>query len=94
MSYHNRPGPGEEARRLADAFDEWLNSAVGAPDLLQRAQQLCRWHEAPGAAQAHPREEHLLPLMVMVGAAGDEPVKATFTEKIAGIPVSCFRLGV
>ena len=94
MSYHNRPGPGEEARRLADAFDEWLNSAVGAPDLVQRSQQLCRWHEAPGAAQAHPREEHLLPLMVMVGAAGDEPVKATFAEKIAGIPVSCFRLGV
>lgn len=93
MSYHNRPGAGAESRRLADAFDAWLNHAVCVGDFKQRARQLCDWHAAPGAGQAHPREEHLLPLMVMVGAAGKEPVEATFAEKIAGIPVSCFRLG-
>lgn len=93
MSYHNRPGFGPDAQQLARAFDAWLTDAVCARTGDERAAQLARWAQAPGARQAHPREEHLLPLMVMAGAAGHEPAHATFAEPIGGIPVSCYRFG-
>jgi aromatic ring-opening dioxygenase catalytic subunit (LigB family) len=35
----------------------------------QRRAALNAWQTAPGARDAHPREEHLLPLMVAAGAA-------------------------
>lgn len=35
----------------------------------ERQQLLSQWTKAPGARFAHPREEHLLPLMVVAGAA-------------------------
>ena len=93
MSYHNRPDFGPGAQQLAQAFDAWLTDAVCARMGAARAEQLARWLQAPGARQAHPREEHLLPLIVMAGAAGQEPAYATFAEPIAGIPVSCYRFG-
>ena len=34
----------------------------------ERKQKLIDWRKAPSAKWAHPREEHLLPLMVNVGA--------------------------
>ena len=93
MSYHNRPDFGPGAQQLAQAFDAWLTDAVCACVGADRAKQLALWLQAPGARQAHPREEHLLPLMVVAGAAGQEPAHATFAEPIAGIPVSCYRFG-
>lgn len=93
MSYHNRPGLGVGAAQLADQFDVWLTQSVCAHTGAERDLRLRRWLDAPGARQAHPREEHLLPLMVVAGAAGDEPARSTFAEHIAGIPVSCYRFG-
>ena len=33
--------------------------------------KLMDWSEAPHARICHPREEHLLPLLVIAGAAGE-----------------------
>lgn len=38
----------------------------------KRSQRLHNWELAPAARIAHPREEHLLPLMVVVGSAEKE----------------------
>ena len=49
-------------------FTEWMAAHLAArdiPGLLDYRQQ------APGAVQAHPTDEHLLPLYVALGAAGD-----------------------
>lgn len=49
-------------------FTDWLASRLQArdiPALLDYRRQ------APGAVQAHPSEEHLLPLYVALGAGGD-----------------------
>jgi aromatic ring-opening dioxygenase catalytic subunit (LigB family) len=47
----------------------------------------------PAARQAHPREEHLLPLMVVAGAAGDDAGKVDFAAKVMGLRVSGYHFG-
>ena len=54
---------------------------------------LCQWQSAPYAREAHPREEHLLPLMVVAGAASDEPGKNIYTDRVMGATVSGFQFG-
>ena len=65
------------------SFDAWLREAVAA-DAGTRDVAPIRWEEAPNARIAHPREEHLLPLMVVAGAAGDDrgrvPCRGTFAQ--------------
>jgi aromatic ring-opening dioxygenase catalytic subunit (LigB family) len=54
---------------------------------------LAGWEAAPAARAAHPREEHLLPLMVAVGAAGDDPANPSYHEEnfLGGLTVSSYR---
>jgi aromatic ring-opening dioxygenase catalytic subunit (LigB family) len=92
MSYHNLAdmfaGRGGDA---ALAFDAWLGDAVQDP--ATRNQLLAKWREAPGGAASHPREEHLIPLMVAAGAAqGDRGIR-TFGESIGGKQISGFQFG-
>ena len=55
------------------AFRDWLEQKLTADD----EEALLAYRErAPGAARAHPTEEHLLPLYVALGAAG-AAVKST-----------------
>jgi aromatic ring-opening dioxygenase catalytic subunit (LigB family) len=77
---------------VAEPFDRWLNDAVAAPP-AQRRSTLADWEEAPGARQAHGREEHLIPLMVAAGAAGDSPAHTIFRGRVLDTPMSCWRFG-
>ena len=40
---------------------------------------------------AHPREEHLLPLMVASGAAGEDRAVVAFNDTFAGIRLSAYH---
>lgn len=52
----------------ARAFRDWMRDRVGAGDI----DALLDWErKAPNARHAHPTTEHLLPLFVALGAAGD-----------------------
>lgn len=54
----------------ARAFDEWMRARLHACDLPA----LLDWQrQAPNARHAHPTVEHLMPLFVALGAAGDAP---------------------
>lgn len=57
-----------------DAFQTWLVQTCGSSSLspAERWERLASWEKAPHARYCHPREEHLLPLHVCYGAAGDE----------------------
>ena len=91
MSFHNLRGylrPETPAR--ARAFDEWLTAAVESP-APQRNQLLAGWREAPFAAYAHPREEHLIPLMVAAGAGGNAPGARIFHDEPMGAALSAYR---
>jgi aromatic ring-opening dioxygenase catalytic subunit (LigB family) len=92
MSYHNLgdmfSGRGAAA---AAAFDAWLGDAVRDP--ASRDQKLEKWRDAPGGAASHPREEHLMPLMVAAGAGQGEIGVRSFGESIAGNRISGFQFG-
>ncbi|HEY4013291.1 MAG TPA: class III extradiol ring-cleavage dioxygenase [Polyangiaceae bacterium] len=93
MSFHNmgafRSGGGGPA---ATAFDGWLSSAV-AKDPEARIASLAAWAQAPSARESHPREEHLLPLMVAAGAAGSDAGRAVFRDVAMGVTISAIRFG-
>ncbi|WP_232539862.1 DODA-type extradiol aromatic ring-opening family dioxygenase [Azohydromonas aeria] len=73
MSYHNLRDF-TAAAPASYAFHDWLDEALSG-NRQARAQQLSRWHEAPGGRASHPREEHLLPLMLASGAGSDLPAR-------------------
>ena len=96
MSYHNLRdlfSPDPRAMSAAAEFDAWLNEAVTESDPAARDRKLAAWHQAPGARAAHPRPEHLIPLMVAAGAAGEDPGRRTYNQPLLGKPISGFQFG-
>jgi aromatic ring-opening dioxygenase catalytic subunit (LigB family) len=93
QSYHNMRGffGGGAADPKAVAFDVWLREAM--TDGRTRDDALFRWEDAPGARDAQPHEDHLLPLMVAAGAASGEPGTVDFHGHALGKPISGFRFG-
>jgi aromatic ring-opening dioxygenase catalytic subunit (LigB family) len=76
-------------REPSAQFDRWLVEAAEAPG-PQRAARLAEWETAPWARLCHPREEHLLPLMVAAGAS-DAPGVHDYGEEVLSGAVSGFR---
>ncbi len=92
-SYHNTQGMMTGGGAEASArFDDWLVEAVVAPGEA-RERALSRWEAAPDAREAHPREEHLIPLMIAAGAARDEPGARVFSDVIMSAAISAIRFG-
>jgi aromatic ring-opening dioxygenase catalytic subunit (LigB family) len=92
MSYHNMRGFGGAGLTASHAFDAWLReTTVLAPDVRDR--RLTSWTNAPSARQAHPREEHLLPLMVVAGAAGLDRGRVAFEGSFSGVRISAHHFG-
>ena len=74
------------------AFDAWMQRAAVA-ETSERNAELVRWATAPSARAAHPREEHLLPLMVMAGAAGEDRGQIAFHDKFGGFHITAAHFG-
>lgn len=94
MSYHNMYEFRSDTHRLnqdSQKFDAWLTDAVADPDSRER--KLIDWEEAPGGRKSHPREEHLLPLMVVAGAAGQDRGAQMFNDTVWGKVLSGFQFG-
>ena len=74
-------------------FDRWLSDAATRTDPVERDRMLAQWADAPGARDANPREEHLIPLHVVAGAAlADKGVK-TLEDRVLGAVESAFTFG-
>jgi len=96
MSYHNLRdlfSSDPRALRSAAEFDAWLGDAVTETDSAARERKLATWHQAPGARAAHPRPEHLIPLMVAAGAAGKDVGRRSYNQSLLGKPISGFQFG-
>ncbi len=91
MTYHNlRAFGGDRARTAAAAFDQWLRESVTLAQ-PERDARLARWSEAPSARDAHPREEHLIPLMVIAGAAGEDRATVAYQGSLQQLPLSAYH---
>jgi aromatic ring-opening dioxygenase catalytic subunit (LigB family) len=95
LSYHNIRSFGTAGAAASRDFDAWLTPAVCNSTGAERTAQLLGWDKAPAARQAHPREDHLIPLMVAVGAAENEPGTILYHEEnfFGGITASSYRFG-
>ncbi len=92
MSYHNLRAFGPQGRGPSEAFDQWLNEAVtAAPE--ERDARLAAWARAPSARAVHPREEHLIPLMVAAGAAGADRGRTAYNGTLVGLRLSAHHFG-
>jgi aromatic ring-opening dioxygenase catalytic subunit (LigB family) len=96
LSFHNmrafRGAPREETSEASSVFDAWLQETI-ADDPDSRRARLERWSDAPSARDCHPREEHLLPLMVVAGAAGTDRGRVAWHGTFLGAHVSAFHFG-
>jgi aromatic ring-opening dioxygenase catalytic subunit (LigB family) len=96
FSYHDtrgmRSGTGAEA---SASFDRWLNDTLVKSSPDERRRRLLRWSAAPAARAAHPREDHLIPLMVAVGAASDDGGARIYHQSdfMGAITASSYRFG-
>ena len=95
LSYHNLRAFGPAARTASAAFDAWLQDTLLRTAPGARSEALRHWSDAPAARQAHPREDHLIPLMVAVGAAEAEQATCIYHEAafMGGVTASSFRFG-
>jgi aromatic ring-opening dioxygenase catalytic subunit (LigB family) len=94
MTFHNlRAFRDPRAAPVAETFDAWLQESM-VQDAPLRDHRLEEWTSAPAARGAHPREEHLLPLMVAAGAAGEDRAVVGFNDTFAGLRLSAYHFGV
>jgi len=94
MTFHNlRAFRNPAAVPVAETFDAWLRESLTLPS-PERDARLAHWDIAPAARLAHPREEHLLPLMVAAGAAGDDRAVVGFNGNAFGLRLSSYHFGV
>jgi len=73
MSFHNMQAFfkfNQSTRSRSESFDIWLTETLTDENISRDEQttRLTHWQEAPEARFCHPREEHLLPLLVCYGA--------------------------
>lgn len=93
MSFHNMRARGLQVTPVADEWDAALTAAVTDPDPAARADRVTRWEELPHGRFAHPEAEHLLPLMVALGAGGDDAAVCDYRDHVIGWTVSGYRFG-
>ncbi len=94
LTYHNMRGFGNPASTsVAAVFENYLNEAVTQPDAAVRDKMLVDWQQAPSARQAHPREDHLIPLMVVAGAAGSDRGERIFVDHVMAVDMANYQFG-
>jgi aromatic ring-opening dioxygenase catalytic subunit (LigB family) len=94
LTYHNMRGFGNPASApVAEAFEHYLAHAVTQPDALVRNRMLQDWETGPGARLAHPREDHLIPLIVVAGAAGNDQGRRLFVDHVLGVDMASYQFG-
>jgi aromatic ring-opening dioxygenase catalytic subunit (LigB family) len=92
LTYHNMRGFGRaESKPVSYEFEAYLNEAVSQHDAGRRNAMLIDWQNAPCARLAHPREDHLMPLMVAAGAAGGDSWHRLFIDEVASVAMASYE---
>lgn len=95
-TFHNMQGfynPSDETYKASTDFNDWLKDTITRNNIsgddgddgnksTVLLQKLQAWDKAPGARLSHPREEHLIPLlMIAAAAAPGSEAKVIFDAK-------------
>ena len=93
MTFHNlRAFMDPRSQPVAETFDAWLREAT-TQEPAERDRRLAQWSQAPAARAAHPREEHLMPLHVIAGAAGRDRGVVAYNGTFANLRLSAYHFG-
>jgi 4,5-DOPA dioxygenase extradiol len=81
---------GEAGDSYVTEFAEWMHEKLVAHDI---GALLDYRRRAPGAQCAHPTDEHLLPLYVALGAAGDDAaaVRVHQSVTVGGLSMDAYQ---
>ncbi|MBT0569854.1 dioxygenase [Curvibacter sp. CHRR-16] len=93
QSFHNLRERGKQSLPASEMFDLWLRQSLLNRSAEERSAALVNWEKAPYARLAHPQEDHLIPLMVAAGAAGDDHAVCVFGDYVANFATSAYRFG-
>jgi aromatic ring-opening dioxygenase catalytic subunit (LigB family) len=95
LSYHNLRHMDRTGSEPSRRFDDWLQQTLVRSTPRDRSHSLTDWAAAPSARAAHPHADHLLPLMVAVGAAEHELGTCVYHQNdfMGSLTVSSFRFG-
>ena len=75
------------------SFDEALKEAVTKKDPAEREKAMTDLLKRPDARQAHPSFDHLLPIHIGAGAAGDDVGRRLWTLKEGSMSWAQYRFG-
>ncbi|KAF4911386.1 4,5-DOPA dioxygenase extradiol [Colletotrichum viniferum] len=94
MSVHNLydMGGGPEPMPYSVSFDDALKEAVESK-AEQRQEKMAQVCKRPDAKQAHPWMDHLMPVHVAAGAAGDDLGKQLWTMQEGSFAWAQYRFG-
>lgn len=94
-SYHNLREWRRDASNPSRQFDAWLQDALLKTVPAERVNKLMHWTDAPAARASHPTEDHLIPLMVAVGAAEKDAATLIYHQDdfMGRVALSSFRFG-
>ena len=95
LSYHNLRAFNAAAAEPSARFDAWLRHTLLDLSPADREARLLHWEQAPAAREAHPQEDHLIPLMVAVGAAGQDAATCIYAQNDlrGGVTASSYAFG-
>lgn len=73
-------------------FDDWLQETLSKSDLSpsERETRFSEWEKAPHSKACHPREEHLIPCHVVLGASLCEKASTAFAYQAMGASCSSY----
>jgi aromatic ring-opening dioxygenase catalytic subunit (LigB family) len=93
LTYHNMRGFGRpDSTAVSRSFEYYLFDAISKPQ-AERNRLLENWAQAPAARQAHPQEDHLIPLMVVAGAAGADTGKRVLLDHVMAVDMASYQFG-
>jgi len=92
LSFHNMRGFTPAFYEASAQFDDWLDTMAASP-AHERNALLRNWQTAPHAHDVHPYPDHLLPLMVVAGAAGADVGARVFQDTVLHVKVSALAFG-
>jgi aromatic ring-opening dioxygenase catalytic subunit (LigB family) len=92
MSFHNMRGFNPAFHAASEGFDDWL-AGMAQQEPAARNALLQHWQDAPHARDVQPHPDHLLPLMVVAGAAGNDHGKRIFQDTVMNVVVSAIAFG-